>query len=148
MCLQLLHVVYHVLLYFYVMYALQCMISLMLYSVFQINNRIEKTKSPYIYILKKTWAEMVMGRNGMGRNGYGPKWSWAEMVMGRNDPEPFHWTVGYESRAVRKTLPNYTSSFFPQTTRDWNDLPDSLISSTEMSDDCVSKFAALVRARD
>ena len=31
---------------------------------------------------------MVMGRNGMGRNGYGPKWSWAEMVMGRNDPEP------------------------------------------------------------
>ena len=32
---------------------------------------------------------MVMGRNGMGRNGYGPKWSWAEMVMGRNDPEPF-----------------------------------------------------------
>ena len=22
-----------------------------------------------------------MGRNGMGRNGYGPKWSWAEMVM-------------------------------------------------------------------
>ena len=33
---------------------------------------------------------MVMGRNGMGRNGYGPKWSWAEMVMGRNDPEPKH----------------------------------------------------------
>ena len=37
---------------------------------------------------KKIWAEMVLGRNGMGRNGYGPKWSWAEMVMGRNDPEP------------------------------------------------------------
>ena len=29
-----------------------------------------------------------MGRNGMGRNGYVPKWSWAEMAMGRNDPEP------------------------------------------------------------
>ena len=29
-------------------------------------------------------------------------------------------------------------SFFPQTIRDWNDLPDSLISSAEMSDDCVS----------
>ena len=29
-----------------------------------------------------------MGRNGMGRNGYGPKWSWAEMVMGRNDQGP------------------------------------------------------------
>ena len=42
----------------------------------------------------------------------------------------------------------YKSSFFPQTIRDWNDLPDSLISSAEMSDDCMSKFASLVRARD
>ena len=41
----------------------------------------------------------------------------------------------------------YKSSFFPQTIRDWNDLPDSVISSAEMSDDCVSKFASLVRAR-
>ena len=40
----------------------------------------------------------------------------------------------------------YKSSFFPQTIRDWNDLPDSLISSAEMSDDCVSKFATLVRS--
>ena len=40
------------------------------------------------------------------------------------------------------------SSFFPQTINDWNDLPDSLISSAEMSDDSVSKFASLVRARD
>ena len=30
---------------------------------------------------KQIWTEMVMGRNGLGRNGYGPKWSWAEMVM-------------------------------------------------------------------
>ena len=29
----------------------------------------------------------------------------------------------------------YKSSFFPQTIRDWNDLPDSLVSSAEMSDD-------------
>ena len=42
----------------------------------------------------------------------------------------------------------HKSSFFPQTIRDWNDLPDSLISSAEMSDDCVSKFATLVRSRD
>ena len=42
----------------------------------------------------------------------------------------------------------YKSSFFPQTIRDWNDLPDPLISSAEMSDDCVSKFASLVRSRD
>ena len=31
-----------------------------------------------------------------------------------------------------------TCTFFPQTIRDWNDLPDSLVSSAEMSDDCVS----------
>ena len=42
----------------------------------------------------------------------------------------------------------YKSSFFPQTIRDWNDLPDSLVSSAEMSDDCVSKFASLLRSRD
>ena len=42
----------------------------------------------------------------------------------------------------------YKCSFFPQTIRDWNDLPDSLISSAEMSDECVSKFASLVRVRD
>ena len=39
-------------------------------------------------------------------------------------------------------------SFFPQTIRDWNDLPESLISSSELSDDSVSKFTSLVRARD
>ena len=42
----------------------------------------------------------------------------------------------------------YKSSFFPQTISDWNDHPDSLISSAEMSDDCVSKFASLVRAKN
>ena len=31
---------------------------------------------------------------------------------------------------------------------DWNDLPDSLISAAELSDDCVSKFTSLVRAGD
>ena len=43
-------------------------------------------------------------------------------------------------------MPIYIVS--PQTVRDWNELPDSLISSAEMSDDCVSKFNYLVRARD
>ena len=33
----------------------------------------------------------------------------------------------------------YKKSFFPQTIRDWNVLPDSLISSAELSDDCLSK---------
>ena len=42
----------------------------------------------------------------------------------------------------------YKYSFFPQTIRDWNDLTESLISSSELSDDSVSKFTSLVRARD
>ena len=42
----------------------------------------------------------------------------------------------------------YKGSFFPQTIRDWNALPDSLISSAEDAEDCVSKFTSLVRARD
>ena len=36
----------------------------------------------------------------------------------------------------------------PQTIRDWNALPDSLISSAEDVDDCVANFTSLVRARD
>ena len=39
---------------------------------------------------------------------------------------------------------SYKKSCFPQTIRD----PDSLISSAELSDDCISKFTSLVRARD
>ena len=42
----------------------------------------------------------------------------------------------------------YKGSFFPQTIRDWNALPDSLISSAEDAEDCVTKFTSLVRARD
>ena len=42
----------------------------------------------------------------------------------------------------------YKKSSFPQTIRNWNVLPDSLISSAELSDDCISKFTSLVRARD
>ena len=42
----------------------------------------------------------------------------------------------------------YKYSFFPQTIRDWNDLPESLISPYELSDDSVSKFTSLLRARD
>ena len=42
----------------------------------------------------------------------------------------------------------YKCSFFPQTIRDWNVLPDSLISSAEVAEDCVAKFTSLVRARD
>ena len=36
----------------------------------------------------------------------------------------------------------------PPTIRDWNALPDSLISAAEDVEDCVAKFTSLVRARD
>ena len=42
----------------------------------------------------------------------------------------------------------YKGSFFPHTIRDWNALPDSLISSAEDAEDCAAKFTSLVRARD
>ena len=42
----------------------------------------------------------------------------------------------------------YKGSFFPKTIRDWNALPDSLISSAEDAEDCVAKFTSLLRARD
>ena len=42
----------------------------------------------------------------------------------------------------------YKGSFFPQTIRDWNALPDSLISSAEDAEDCFAKFISLGRARD
>ena len=42
----------------------------------------------------------------------------------------------------------YKCSFFPQAFRDWNALPDSLISSAEGAEDGVAKFTSLERARD
>ena len=42
----------------------------------------------------------------------------------------------------------YKGRFFPQTIRDWNALPDSLISSAEDAQDCVAKFTSLVRDMD
>ena len=41
----------------------------------------------------------------------------------------------------------YKNSFFPRTIMDWDDFPDSLISSSDLSEDRVSKFTYLVRAR-
>ena len=37
---------------------------------------------------------------------------------------------------------------FSQTIRDWNALPDSLISSAEVAEDCVAKFTSLVKDMD
>ena len=38
----------------------------------------------------------------------------------------------------------YKGSFFPRTIRDWNALPDSLISCAEDAEDCVAKFTSLM----
>ena len=50
--------------------------------------------------------------------------------------------ISYASKDV------YKKSFSPQTISDRNYLPDSLISAAELSDNCVSKFTSLLRARD
>ena len=42
----------------------------------------------------------------------------------------------------------FKCSFSPQTIRNWNALPDSLISSAEGAEDGVAKFTSLVRAWD
>ena len=52
-----------------------------------------------------------MGRNGMGRNGYGPKWSWAEMVMGRNDPEPVGFGLMFDKDQKQSSTLSCDSSY-------------------------------------
>ena len=44
--------------------------------------------------------------------------------------------------------PLLVKTFIEYFLRDWNDRPDSLLSSAKLSDDCGSKFTSLVRARD
>ena len=42
----------------------------------------------------------------------------------------------------------YKNSVFPDTTRDWNEHPASIISSAESSDDSVTRFTSLVRSEN
>ena len=42
----------------------------------------------------------------------------------------------------------YKYSFFPDTIRDWNALPESIISPAESSEDPAARFTSLVRSRD
>ena len=53
-------------------------------------------------------------------------------------------SLAFQIPSASKDVYMYTCSFFPQTIRDWNDLPESLISSSELSDDSVSKFSPLL----
>ena len=77
-------------------------------------------------------------------------------IAGRGDSSPIRPVPDAETLPCRIVTPMHFSfeaytckfSFFPQTIRDWNDLPDCLFSTAEMSDDCVSKFASLVHSRD
>ena len=55
------------------------------------------------------------------------------------------YSLAFQIPSARKDV--YKCNFFPQTIRDLNDLPDSLISSSELSADSVSKFISLMRAR-
>ena len=52
-----------------------------------------------------------------------------------------HWLFGPIERTGI-----YKDTFFPETIRDWNALPDSIISA-EGADDGVARFTSLVRAR-
>ena len=54
--------------------------------------------------------------------------------------------LAFQIPSVSKDVCKY--SFFSETIRDWNDLPESLISSSDLSDDSVSTFTSLVRVRD
>ena len=50
-------------------------------------------------------------------------------------------SLAFQIPSASKDVYKYSLSL--QTIRDWNDLHESLISSSELSDDCVSKFTSL-----
>ena len=56
-----------------------------------------------------------------------------------------HWSFRFP---LLVKMPTRKVSIPKLSARDWNVLTDSLISSAELSDDCVSSFTSLVRARD
>ena len=56
--------------------------------------------------------------------------------------------IPWHIRLPLLTLIFISVAFSSQTIRDWNALPDSLISSAEGAEDGVAKFTSLVRARD
>ena len=55
-----------------------------------------------------------------------------------------HHSLTFQTPATRTDI--YKGSFFPQTIRDWNVLPDSIITSAEGAEDGVARFTSLVRA--
>ena len=57
-----------------------------------------------------------------------------------------HHSLTFQTLATRTDI--YKGSFFPQTVRDWNALPDSIINSAEGAEDGVARYNSLVRVRD
>ena len=57
-----------------------------------------------------------------------------------------HHSFTFQTPAARTDI--YKGSFFPQTIRDWNALPDPIITSAEGAEDGVARFTSLVRARN
>ena len=54
--------------------------------------------------------------------------------------------MAFEMSYARTNI--YKYSFFPDTVRDWNALPASIIFSAESFEDPVARFSSLVRSRD
>ena len=57
-----------------------------------------------------------------------------------------HHSMTFQTPAARTDI--YKGSFFPQTVRDWNFLPDSIITSVEGEENGVARFTSLMRTRD
>ena len=57
-----------------------------------------------------------------------------------------HHSLTIQTPATRTDI--YKGLFFPQSIRDWNILPNSIITCAEGAEDGVARFASLVRARD
>ena len=57
-----------------------------------------------------------------------------------------HHHIDFQTPATRTDI--YKGSFFLQTIRDWNALPDSIITTVEGAEDGVARFTSLVRATD
>ena len=57
-----------------------------------------------------------------------------------------HHSLAFQIHTARIDI--YRGSFFPQTIRDWNALPNAVISSAEGAKDKIAKFTSLERARD
>ena len=55
-------------------------------------------------------------------------------------------SLTFQNPAARADI--YKGSFFPHTIRDWNALPDTIISAAEGAHDDVARFTSLVRARN